>query len=163
MARLIPLTRGRVAQVDEDDYARIRQHKWRYMTNGYAAKEDATVDKKESILMHHEILWCPEGFEVDHINGDKLDNTKANLRVCTRGENQRNVPKLKNNKSGYKGVTFDRWTGRWVAKIGHKGKHINLGRYKTPELAAKAYDRAAIEYHGEFASLNFPQEVSHSA
>lgn len=145
MARLVPLTRDKFAVVDQDDWYRVKHHKWRYMTNGYAAKED----DKQSVLLHHEIVWCPEGFEVDHINGDKLDNRKQNLRVCTRAQNQANVGVTSRNKSGFKGVSFDR--GKWVART----KGVHLGRFTDPVEAARAYDKKAIELFGEFANLNF--------
>ena len=95
----------------------------------------------------------PDNMEVDHINGDKLDNRKENLRVCTHRENGKNQKISINNTSGYKGVFANH--KNWQAVIGVDGKPIYLGTYPSPEKAAEAYDVAAKKYHGDFANLNF--------
>ncbi len=108
--------------------------------------------------MHRMILTAHgvdlTGLEVDHINHSRLDNRKANLRPATRGENQWNVPKLRTNSTGYKGVSLDKRRGKYIAQIRLNEKHVHLGQYLTPEAAALAYNRAAREHHGEFAYLN---------
>ncbi len=153
MAREIPLTQGQVTLVDDDDYDWLMQWKWiaayspvnnRY----YVHRRDG---KNKTIIMHREILNAPKGFHVDHINLDTLDNRRENLRVATNSQNQYNKPLQKNNTSGYKGVTYFKQFGKWVARIRVNNKSIYLGVFDTPEAAADARKIAAIELHGEFA------------
>ena len=111
--------------------------------------------------VHRVIMDAPKGMDVDHINGDPLDNRKENLRLCTRRENCRNKKVRADSKSGFKGV-YVRPNDRYQAYIGDpakKSRHINLGTYGTPEEAARAYDKKAIELHGEYAVLNFPEDT----
>jgi hypothetical protein len=93
----------------------------------------------------------PSDKEIDHIDGDGLNNDPANLRLATRSENLRNRGANKNNTSGFKGVRSNKQTGRWRAEIGLHGKLLHLGLFDTPEEAHAAYVRAAKELHGEFA------------
>jgi hypothetical protein len=97
----------------------------------------------------------PDKYQVDHINLNKLDNRRDNLRMCTPAENLRNVG-ARNRHSNYKGVRF--YKNRWVAEIGINYQHVYLGRFKLEEEAAKAYDKAARELHGEFARTNFQED-----
>lgn len=101
--------------------------------------------------MHREIMRTPLGMDTDHIDHDRLHNCKSNLRVCTHRENQGNRKIAINNTSGFKGVSFYRPQKKWKAVI----SDIYLGYFTTPEEAAQAYDKAAIDYYGEFAKLNF--------
>lgn len=152
--KTITLTQGKVALVDDEDFERINQFKW-YYGEGYAIREIQTgVGRKarKTIRMHRMVTDTPEGMEVDHINHDKLDNRKTNLRVCNRLANGKNKMMSKRNKSGYKGV-HARY-GRWVAVIRFNWKLYHLGVFDTPEEAARAYNKAAVEYFGEYAYLN---------
>lgn len=101
------------------------------------------------MFMHRLLANTPTGMETDHINGDKLDNRKSNLRVVTSGENRRNKGKLRTNTSGYLGVVSSR--GIWVARIKNDHKTVHLGSFKTPEEAYAARMAAAPVHHGEFA------------
>jgi hypothetical protein len=103
--------------------------------------------------LHRIIMQAPPGMLVDHINGDTFDNRRANLRICTSAENARNS-RGKNGISGFKGVYPA--NSRWSAVINVDGRQIYLGVFASKEKAARAYDRAAIEHHGEFARFNFP-------
>ncbi len=107
--------------------------------------------------LHRLVLGAKQGECVDHINGNKLDNRRANLRLCNNRENGRNRSgPAKSNLSGYRGVS---WNRGWFARINVEDKTIHLGRFKTKEQAAKAYDRAALQYFGAFAGkLNFPHK-----
>lgn len=96
-----------------------------------------------------------DGFWVDHINGDTLDNRRSNLRLCTVSGNNHNRMKSKNNTSGYKGVSWLKQNQKWRAYIKVNSKDKHLGCYLDKEDAARAYDKAAKEYFGEFARLNF--------
>ena len=150
MAKEIQLTKGCVALVDEVDYEMIVGIGLRWCTSdGYAFN---------SILgrMHRFLLNAPDGVMVDHVNGNKLDNRRENLRLCTNSQNQANR-KISRGKSSFKGVTWQRrsnGSGFWKAQIIVRGEVIYLGAHVTDLEAAKAYNDAAIEHFGEFAALN---------
>ena len=153
----IKLTQGKYAIVDDDMFDEINRHKWYYLkaksSRGYAVRSKKPNGKTKILFMHKAINQTPDGMQTDHINGDKLDNRKENLRSCTQSENLYNQDKHKNNTTGFKGVFYDE--GKYIrASIGHNNKLIYLGRYKTIEDGARAYNEAAIKYHGEFALLN---------
>ena len=134
--------------VDNEDYETISKTKWRIDSDGYARG-------RQSVRMHRLIMNTPKGMETDHINEDKLDNRKCNLRICTQHQNQINRGKQKNNTSGYKGVSRKR--KKWVAQIKFMGKIFRNGLYDDVIEAAHAYDKKAKELFGEFAKLNFPE------
>ena len=99
---------------------------------------------------------APAGMQIDHINGNGLDNRKVNLRLCNSSQNQRNARKRKSGTSRFKGVDWHKESKKWRARICVNRKRIHIGRYKSEFEAAQAYDKKAIELFGEFASLNFP-------
>jgi hypothetical protein len=118
----------------------------------------ATIERRNVYLHHFIIGDPPPGMVVDHINGDRLDNRRANLRFCTLAQNKQNSRPYRGGTSRYKGVSWKRTgkgTGKWLARIRVDGKDIHLGFHKEEEEAAKAYDTAAIRYYGEFARTNF--------
>ena len=160
MAKEIILTQGKVAIVDTDDYERILSYgKWTYQKNGYAIIQKGFKNEHgnwgvNKIIMHRIILNAQPGQFVDHSNGDKLDNRKTNIRICTGVENRRNVGIRKNNKSGYKGVFFWKDRNKFTSQIWFEKKKIHLGVFIDPIDAARAYNEAAIKFHGEFANLN---------
>ena len=141
------------AIVDEADYPRVSSLRWSH-TNGYACrKEPGNIHQS----MHRFILGLTGGDEVDHVNGDGLDNRRANLRVCSRRDNVRNKSVSSNNKCGYKGVShvpYGKRVKRWVAKININGRQKHLGYFSRPDEAAEAYNKAAVELFGRFARLN---------
>lgn len=155
----ILLTQGKYALVDVEDYEYLRQWKWYYIKEGYAVRSDYSNGRPaQQIKMHRQIMGEPEGMEVDHENGDKLDNRRLNLRVATRNQNQQNTGIPKNNTSGYKGVSWNTQVKKWKAclqvQINGKRKTVYLGHYHNPVEGAKAYNQAALEYFGDFARLN---------
>lgn len=160
MAREIPLTQGKVAIVDDSDYEWLSQFKWCMHNNGSAMRRlySPKGQPQSAILMHREIIQPPAGLTVDHIDGDRLNNQRGNLRVCTIAENVRNKgkqsPQLRPFTTPFKGVHFDPRTRRWRASVQRDGKVFRLGRYPTDAEAARAYDCAAIQIHGEFARTN---------
>jgi hypothetical protein len=163
----VPLTQGKVALIDDEDAPRILAHKWtlhhdrsRRRDVGYAVRYVRKADGigRTSIQMHREILNAPAGLEVDHINGEGLDNQKVNLRLATRAQNLSNTYRQK-GRTGYRGIYWHRRNRMYHALIRHEGKKHSLGYYYDVEQAARAYDYAAYHLHGEFASLNFPQDV----
>lgn len=105
--------------------------------------------------VHRVVMNAKRGESVDHINMNKLDCRKANLRIATKSQNLANRGPAKHNKSGFKGVYFCRQTGRYRAEIRFNNQRVKIGRFDTAEAAARAYDTAALEMHGEFARLNF--------
>lgn len=155
----IQISRGMVALVDDEWFDELNKHKWYAHPAGrrcYAMRCTGGRLNKKHITMHRVIL-NPKNktLDIDHINGNGLDNRRSNLRLATRSENMFNRGYQTNNKSGFKGVSFDPVTERWVSQISINRKRQWLGRFDTPEQAARAYDKKAIELLGEFAYLNF--------
>jgi hypothetical protein len=159
MTREVALTRGYVALVDDEDYARVAARRWQAVLGGGNVNRASSPDGRGGrVYLSRFLMAAPSGFVVDHINGDPLDNRRANLRLCSQGQNRRNSRRHRNNTTGFKGVCQRRARpGRWFAQITVERQTYFLGTFKTPEAAARAYDAAALEYHGEFARLNFPQ------
>jgi len=149
----IPLGDGHYALVDAADYEWLRQYNWR-LQNGYAARRNKT----RTTYMHREIMKPPKGMMVDHVNHNKRDNRRANLRICTRQQNTQNNASHAGASSRFKGVSYCREKDKWLAKIWFEGQRIWLGYFLDEAEAARAYDRAAVELFGEFAHLNFPKE-----
>ncbi|MGW8565640.1 AP2 domain-containing protein [Isoptericola sp. NPDC055881] len=157
----IPLSQGLVALVDAEDYDRVTASTpWAASVSkghAYAVHQESIRggQRRRSILMHTLITGWPY---VDHINGNGLDNRRANLRPATHADNMHNYRRPRHNTSGFKGVSWRKAKGAWVANIKLHGRQRYLGAYATREEAARAYDVAALELHGEFARLNFPLE-----
>lgn len=158
--KMIPLSMGRVAMVGDDDYEELSKYKWSISTGSqkdsyYAYRTERVNGKDKPIAMQRQIMNCPIGMIVDHINHNTLDNRKDNLRVVTNQQNSCNRRGWKNSRSGYKGVTWYSHNRGWRSQITINGKVIVIGYFFNPLEAALAYDRAAVEYHGEYAYLNF--------
>lgn len=154
----IPLTKGKVAIVDDEDFDRVSAFKWQACESekgGWYACRTAynTITNRPMVYLHRFILGSPKS-HVDHRNRNGLDNRRKNLRIASRSQNQANVTLRRDNTLGYKGVVLRR--GGWGAQIRHQGSRQWLGVHPTKETAARAYDTKALELFGEFACLNFP-------
>lgn len=146
----IELTQGKFALVDAEDYERLSKYKW-HCHHGYAVRNEKQPNgKRKTLPMHRQILETPLPF-VDHINLDRLDNRKSNLRGCSASENQANRGAVRN---GYKGVYRIHKSNGWAAQIRVKGKLHYLGHHPSEEMAALAYNKAALQFFGPFARLN---------
>ncbi len=155
----IPLTRGLVALVDDEDFECLAKYKWHVykapLGKFYAArKEKVGVNRWTTRYMARQIMGFPDCI-VDHVDpDDTLNNTRANLRLADHSENKINVKLRKDNTTGYKGVSWHKGARKWIANLGIRGKDLYLGLFATAEEAAQAYDRAVIEHYGEFARTN---------
>jgi hypothetical protein len=153
----IPLSRGLVALVDDEDYAVLSRHKWSACPRGYARRRlknnENPTGKFQLVYMHRVLMQLTafDGKQVDHIDGNKANNRRSNLRLCNPSQNHANVGPNKRNKSGYKGVCFHKRFNKWTASIAADGKIKHLGYFSTPEAANTAYCDAAKIYQGEFA------------
>lgn len=137
--RLIRLTNGGYAIVDQDDYEFLSQWRWQRDPDGYARRSEGAGAKRRGVFIHHIVARTPKGLEPDHINRNRLDNRKENLRNVPKGVNLRNCEAHCNNKAGVLGVYFAKDRNRWRADTHCQGKTIHLGSYYTKEEAAEAY------------------------
>jgi hypothetical protein len=151
--RRIPLGGGHYALVDAEDFEWLNQWKW-YLANGYATR----VEKGKVISMHRQIMQPPKGMLVDHINHEKEDNRRINLRICTWQENMYNRSKRRGSVSRFNGVTYRKRSRKWIATVWFKGKHIWSQAFDDEVEAARAYDRKAVEVFGPYANVNFPED-----
>jgi hypothetical protein len=143
----MPSHNSKVFHLDKEVIGILQGHNWRVDIKGY-------VRCGHSGLLHRLILLPDKNEVIDHINGNPSDCRRFNLRIGTQRENSYNTRLGKNNRTGYKGVSWDKYRGKYVACICVNRKTIHLGRYGTTEEAANAYDNAATIYFGQYALLN---------
>jgi len=151
--KTIPLGDGFYAYVDAADLDWLNQWTW-CLHNGYAARRE----RGKTIYLHREIMQAPEGMVVDHRNHNRLDDTRANLKVCKQGENLRNTEKRRGTASRFRGLYFCPRTGKWCPRIRFEGKYLYLGSFAEEIAAARAYDYKAVELLGELARVNLPEK-----
>jgi hypothetical protein len=165
VTKKIPTTMGKFAIVDESDYEELSKHKWHLKKvirtnniNYYVRRTNRSGVGPSTIYMHRQLMGYKDQLEIDHINGNGLDNRRSNIRFCTKSQNMRNRCNTGKNKTGYKGVFQDK-------RLNHMDyiAHLRLGkilkqsrRFRSLIDAAKAYDKMALEHYGEFANINFP-------
>ena len=152
---VIPLTQNKFTKIDNDDYEIVKDYKWCYH-QGYA-KTNITLPngKRKSLLMHRLILGLTDPkIQADHINHNKLDNRRNNLRSCNIQQNHMNQSSRKNSTSKYLGVSWNKNAKKWHSNIRFNNKRIHLGLYTNENDAAKAYNLKAKELFKEFANLN---------
>lgn len=153
--KTIPLSRGLVAIVDDEDFGFLSQFKWCATTGRselyYAVRNSPRGSgPRKHIQMHRLLCSVPEGFQVDHINGDSLDNRRSNLRPATNGQNNVNQGPRSNNKSGFRGVHWFKKTNRWRCSAGQK----HIGYFKDPRVAAEKYNEEIVRLYGPYARPN---------
>ena len=149
----IKLTQGKTAIVDDEDFKELSKFKW-YCNHGYAVRCIALeTGRQKTAWMHTAIMGEQKGLEIDHINGNPLDNRKENLRHVTHAQNQCNSI-ARGGSSKYKGVCWKKERGKWFVQIQKNGKRCHLGYYKTEQDAAIAYNEAALIHFGAYARLN---------
>lgn len=157
--QVIELLGGKQAFVDAVDHAYLSQWRWSFEARrktGYAYRK--AHGRRGRIYMHRSVAERRRDLiadcDVDHVDGDGLNNRRCNLRPATRSQNNANGCRPKNNTSGYKGVYPHSLVDKWVAQIGVAGKRVYLGLYTDPRDAARAYNQAAVQHFGDFARLN---------
>ncbi len=154
----IPLTKGKEALVDDEDYDYLMQWKWYAAVGGKYAGRDvrSSNSRRRNAIYLHDLVARRIGIsgKIDHINRNSLDDRRHNLRPASHAQNLANRGPQINNTSGYKGVTWDKARERWFASIKVGGHRINLGRFDDKIEAARVYNEAALKYFGEFAYLN---------
>lgn len=146
----VPLTRNKVAVISSEDYDVVSKHNWSCNKRGYAE----TRFNNKLVLLHRLIMTPQKEDIIDHKDGDKLNNRRENLRVTNKSGNAANSSPQLNSASKYKGVTWDKSRGKWLAKIKKDGVTFNLGRFHTESLAAEAYNIKAVELFGGMARTN---------
>ena len=161
--RRIKLTRGQYAIVDVEDFEQLNQYKWQCSCYGYATRSVTEANdlgsRQVDVYMHKVLCPTPEGMVTDHVNRNKLDNRKANLRPATRKQNNWNrSPKTDNRKTRYHGISWKKDVKKWRVRLAINGKSQSFGSYSDEIEAARAYDRVAKQHRGPFAVLNFPEQ-----
>lgn len=168
MVKKIPVSNGKAfALVDDEDFEYLSQRRWRLM-RGYAVRNmkhyrENGIKKRKHISMHRELNKTPDGKFTDHINRNKMDNRKCNLRTVTKQQNQWNkASSRKSPSSKYKGVSYLKGINnkKWRSCIKINGKTLVIGAFDREEDAAQAYNFVANAYHGEYAYLNKSERIS---
>lgn len=145
----IILTQGKFALVDDEDFKWLNQWKWCF-AGGYAVRSC----NGKTVYMHRVIMSVPKDKEVDHVDGNKLDNRKFNLRLVTHQQNIFNCSSHKNSTSKFRGISWEKGKNRWRGDIQIDGHNIFLGYFQKEIDAAKVWNEKAKELFGEYVKVN---------
>lgn len=152
--KLLPLTKGFSVMVDDEDYDFLNQWKWTYQS-GYACRNATNPDKtRKPIKMHRLLMNPPDTMEVDHIDGNGINNQKSNLRICSHAENCKNQKVRYSTKTGFKGVDFHTKSNKYRVRITRHYKVHHVGFFSDLQAAVKAYNEASVWLHRDFARPN---------
>lgn len=149
----VSLTRGHVAIINEADIDFLRDSNWMALVTPrsvYAIREHNSCGRKTTMLLHREIMSAASDVQVDHIDGNGLNNARSNLRIATRSENSRNRRLDVDSSSGLKGVYYDHARHKWIAKIRYDGRQRYIGRFNSADEAHRAYCEQSKIRHGAF-------------
>lgn len=155
--KFIELSKGQKAIVDDEDFDWLSRWNWyahNPMGKFYALRTIGGYKDRKALFMHRLIIGAKKGQDVDHKNGNGLDNRKENLRIATRAQNQANKSGNKNSTSKYRGISWNSRVKKWVAQIVCRGKHYHLGYFKKELEAVDVWNKKAKKIYGEFARLN---------
>lgn len=159
--RVLPLSQGRVALVDDEDHEWLSRWKWsakkvesKNKTNWYAVRAELRGGHTKIFFMHREIMRTTKGQKVDHRDGCGLNNQRSNLRFCSQSQNMWNACKAGAFTSRYKGVSWDKSRSLWRSSINFFSEHIFIGRFQLEIQAAVAYNARSVLLFGEFANRN---------
>ena len=141
-----------LVMVDDEDYERLNQYSWQ--VDKYKTVKRHPKEKEKHSLIHRFILNPKDNEEIDHIDGNRLNNQKSNLRLATSSQNKINRGPRGDNKSGFKGVSWHRQRERWAVRLMINGKYQHLGLFTDIREAAKIYNEHALNHYGEYAWLN---------
>ena len=149
----IPLTKGKIAIVDDDDYGELIKYKWCLSGSGYAIRQSPRNHYARHLIhMHREINKTPVNMFTDHINHNRLDNRKENLRTVTTSQNHMNKSPQTNNTSGFRGSFWHKKSKKWRSQIRIDKKYIHIAYFDTAREAAQAYESVAQQLFGDFYS-----------
>ncbi len=157
--KIIKLSKGKETIVDDDMYDELNKYNWIYSDYenskyGYALRNISIDGNRKGIMMHRVVNNTPDGYYTDHLNRDRLDNRRENLRTCTISQNSQNSSLNRKNTSGYRGVSWSKISNKWLAYINYAKKRVHIGFFDNKNDAATAYNNKAIELFGEFAAIN---------
>lgn len=154
----IALTQGKYAIVDASDFEHLNQWKWCYVSSGYAMRRETVrlsdgTSRNRYVLMHRQLMSPTDTEQIDHINRNRLDNRKSNLRIANQSENMANASLRKDNTSGFRGVYWFKPYKKWKVSISMGGKEHHIGYFCNKEDAINARKEAALRIHKEFANV----------
>lgn len=156
--------KGFYALVDDEDYELISQYKWFLGFRGYVMTNYRLPGRKPTCIEMQRLLAGKPGYKVDHKDMDKLNNQRSNLRVATHSQNNWNCGPHARNPHGFKGVSFDKFTGSWAVRLHAQRRKVHVGRFTQLRTAVFAHSLVALIYHGDFAWLNkMPEQWSERA
>lgn len=149
--KTIPLTQNKIALVSDEDFEELSKYKWHLHTTKFGDYARTSNPKR---YMHTFLMNPGHGYEVDHQDGDGLNNQRSNMRICTSSQNKANQKVRSDNVSGFKGVSWDKSREKWLAQTHYKGKYKYIGRFANKLEAVNAYNTTVIELFGDFAKVN---------